>query len=84
MASDECFRFSAGETSMAEYNQVGVLSAVLLFTALTARDIYLGRSSPQRGPVTTPNLHRDAVLGTDSAKPKPSLYGGPVLKFQYW
>lgn len=71
-----------GKTSMAEYNQVAVLSAVLLFTALTARDIYLGRSSPQRGQATTPNLHRDAVPGVGSAKA--SLDGGPVLKFQFW
>lgn len=67
---------------MAEYNQAGVLSAVLLFTALTARDIYLGRSSLQREQVTAANLQRDAVPGRDRAKP--SLYSGPVLRFQYW
>lgn len=65
---------------MAEYNQVGVLSALLLFTALTARDIYLVRT----GQVTTSSLNRDPAPGAGSAKPKSTLYNGPVLKFQYW
>uniref|UniRef100_A0AAQ4RFH6 Selenoprotein T n=1 Tax=Gasterosteus aculeatus aculeatus TaxID=481459 RepID=A0AAQ4RFH6_GASAC len=32
---------------MAEYSQVGLLAALLLFTALTVRDVYLGRSGLQ-------------------------------------
>uniref|UniRef100_A0A674MGN9 Selenoprotein T n=1 Tax=Takifugu rubripes TaxID=31033 RepID=A0A674MGN9_TAKRU len=64
---------------MAEYNQIGVLSALLLFTALTARDIYLVRTGLQRGQVTTSSLYRDP----GQAKPKSTLYNGPVLKFQY-
>lgn len=66
---------------MLEYNQLGVLSAVLLFTALTARDIYLVRTSFQ---TTTPSLFQDPAPGTDSNKPMSTLYNGPVLKFQYW
>lgn len=65
---------------MAEYNQIGVLSALLLFTALTARDIYLVRTGLQQGQVTTSSLYRDP----GQAKPKSTLYNGPVLKFQYW
>lgn len=69
---------------MAEYNQLGVLAALLLFAALTAKDIYLGRSSPQRGQVTPANLHRDAVPAADSAPPKPGVEAGPVIRFRYW
>lgn len=80
----ERFRGSAGETIMADYNPLALLSALLFFTALTARDIYLGRSSPERGQVTTPSLYRDAEPSAHSAKARPGLYSGPVLKFQYW
>lgn len=72
---------------MAEYSQAGLLAALLLFTALTVRDIYLGRSNLQRGqqPVERPGLSPDTLLDTDPGKPaKPSMYTGPVLKFQYW
>ncbi|TKS65035.1 Selenoprotein T2 [Collichthys lucidus] len=73
---------------MAEYSQVGLLAALLLFTALTVRDVYLGRSSPHRGqqPADGPSLSPDTVLpDTEPGKPaKSSLYTGPVLKFQYW
>uniref|UniRef100_A0A3B4UWE2 Selenoprotein T n=1 Tax=Seriola dumerili TaxID=41447 RepID=A0A3B4UWE2_SERDU len=68
---------------MAEYSQAGLLAALLLFTALTVRDVYLGRSSPQRGhpPVNSPGLSPpDAEPGKPA---KSSLYTGPVLRFQY-
>ncbi|TMS01793.1 Selenoprotein T2 [Larimichthys crocea] len=72
---------------MAEYSQLGLLAALLLFTALTVRDVYLGRSSPHRGqqPADGPSLSPDTVLpDTEPGKPaKSSLYTGPVLKFQY-
>uniref|UniRef100_A0A3B4YFA0 Selenoprotein T n=1 Tax=Seriola lalandi dorsalis TaxID=1841481 RepID=A0A3B4YFA0_SERLL len=68
---------------MAEYSQAGLLAALLLFTALTVRDVYLGRSSPQRGhpPVNSPGFSPpDAEPGKPA---KSSLYTGPVLRFQY-
>ncbi|GLD68803.1 selenoprotein T2-like protein [Lates japonicus] len=68
---------------MAEYSQTGLLAALLVFTALTARDVYLGRSSLQRGhpPADSPEL---SPADTEPGKPtKSSLYTGPVLRFQY-
>uniref|UniRef100_A0A8C2YYZ2 Selenoprotein T n=1 Tax=Cyclopterus lumpus TaxID=8103 RepID=A0A8C2YYZ2_CYCLU len=69
---------------MAEYSQVGLLAALLLFTALTVRDVYLGRSSLQ--PAGSPaGISPDPLPDTGPGKPaKPSLYTGPVLRFQYW
>lgn len=59
---------------MAEYSQAGLLAALLLFTALTVRDLYLGR----------PGLSPDNLPDTEPGKPaKSSLYTGPVLRFQY-
>lgn len=72
---------------MAEYSQAGLLAALLLFTALTVRDVYLGRSSPQRGHQAAdgPGSSPDTLPDTEPGKPaKSSLYSGPVLKFQYW
>lgn len=72
---------------MAEYSQAGLLAALLLFTALTVRDIYLGRSSLQRGqqPAERPGLSPETLSDISPGKPiKSSLYTGPVLKFQYW
>lgn len=72
---------------MAEYSQAGLLAALLLFTALTVRDVYLGRSSPQRGQQSadSPGLSPDNLPDTEPGKPaKASMYTGPVLKFQYW
>ena len=72
---------------MAEYSQAGLLAALLFFTALTVRDIYLGRLSPQRGhqPADSPGLSSDTLSYTDPGKPaKSSLYTGHVLKLQYW
>ena len=72
---------------MAEYSQAGLLAALLFFTALTVRDIYLGRSSPQRGqqPADSPGLSPDTLPDTDPGKQtKSTVYSGPLLKFQYW
>uniref|UniRef100_A0A3Q1GF94 Selenoprotein T n=1 Tax=Acanthochromis polyacanthus TaxID=80966 RepID=A0A3Q1GF94_9TELE len=71
---------------MAEYSQAGLLAALLLFTALTVRDVYLGRSSPHRGqqPTERPGHSPDTVPDTEPGRPaKASLYSGPVLRFQY-
>uniref|UniRef100_A0A3Q3GAC6 Selenoprotein T n=1 Tax=Labrus bergylta TaxID=56723 RepID=A0A3Q3GAC6_9LABR len=71
---------------MAEYSQAGLLAALLLFTALTVRDVYLGRMSSQHGQqqADSPGLSPDTLPGTEPGKPaKPSLYTGPVLRFQY-
>lgn len=71
---------------MAEFSQAGLLAALLLFTALTVRDVYLGRSSPQRGDqqADSPGLSPDTPPDLEPGKPgKSSMYTGPVLKFQY-
>uniref|UniRef100_A0A3B4EQE5 Selenoprotein T n=1 Tax=Pundamilia nyererei TaxID=303518 RepID=A0A3B4EQE5_9CICH len=67
---------------MAEYSQTGLLVALFLFTALTLRDIYVGRSSSQSGhqPPDNPAVFPD----TEPGKPaKAAIYSGPVLRFQY-
>ncbi|CAB1427058.1 unnamed protein product [Pleuronectes platessa] len=70
------------QSNMAEYSQGGLLAALLLFTALTARDVYLGRSSPQRGHSPADSLGLSSA--TEPERPaKPSVYTGPVLRFQY-
>ncbi|KAJ8393615.1 hypothetical protein AAFF_G00058340 [Aldrovandia affinis] len=72
---------------MAEYSQAGILTAMLLFTVVTVRDIYLGKNmaqpQPQQaaevldvGPETPRDLDAQR-LG------KHKLYTGPVLKFQF-
>lgn len=61
---------------MAEFGSGGLLAALLLFTALTLRDLYVGRSDRRTGvsPDTEP----------ESGKPpKAALYSGPVLQFRY-
>uniref|UniRef100_A0A672GG75 Selenoprotein T n=1 Tax=Salarias fasciatus TaxID=181472 RepID=A0A672GG75_SALFA len=64
---------------MAEYSQAGLLAALLLFTALTVRDVYLGRSSSQR-----PGLSPSSSPDPEPARAaKASTYSGPVLRFQY-
>uniref|UniRef100_A0AAZ1WXT8 Selenoprotein T n=1 Tax=Oreochromis aureus TaxID=47969 RepID=A0AAZ1WXT8_OREAU len=67
---------------MAEYSRTGLLAALLLFTALTLRDIYVGRSSSQSGHQPPDN---SAVFpDTEPRKPaKAAIYSGPVLRFQY-
>lgn len=68
---------------MAEYTQAGLLAALVLFTALTVRDVYLGRSSLHRA--GSPGSSPEPLPDTGPGKPaKPSLYTGPVLRFQYW
>lgn len=65
--------------NMAEYSQAGLLAALLFFTALTIRDVYLGRSSLQRpglSPSSSPDLEPVRTA-------KASSYSGPVLRFQY-
>ncbi|CAM9120620.1 unnamed protein product [Lampetra planeri] len=72
---------------MAEYSQQGLFAALLLFTALTLRDVYNGRATSQSGqqPAEIPGLSPDRLPETEPGKPaKPSLYTGPVLRFQYW
>uniref|UniRef100_A0A3Q2VVA5 Selenoprotein T n=1 Tax=Haplochromis burtoni TaxID=8153 RepID=A0A3Q2VVA5_HAPBU len=67
---------------MAEYSQTGLLVALFLFTALTLRDIYVGRSSSQswHQPPDNPAVFPD----TEPGKPaKAAIYSGPVLRFQY-
>ncbi|CAL8303175.1 unnamed protein product [Arctogadus glacialis] len=72
---------------MAEYTQKGILTAVLFFSAITLRDIYVGRSqTQQQGPQASESLGMasDSLPDAGTVKPgKPSLYTGPVLKFQY-
>lgn len=71
-------------TDMAEYSQAGLLAALLLFTALTVRDIYLGRSGGQQ-PAERRGFSQDTLPDSEPGRPaKSSLYTGPVLKFQYW
>ena len=78
----------AGRFEMAEYTQKGILTALLFFSAVTLRDIYVGRSqSQQQGPQASDSLGmaEDSLPDAGTTKPgKPSLYTGPVLKFQYW
>ena len=71
---------------MAEYSQAGLLAALLLFTALTVRDVYVGRSSPQRGHQSADGAAAatDMLPETEPGKAAKSMYTGPVLKFQYW
>uniref|UniRef100_A0A3B5M7K8 Selenoprotein T n=1 Tax=Xiphophorus couchianus TaxID=32473 RepID=A0A3B5M7K8_9TELE len=61
---------------MAEFGSGGLLAALLLFTALTLRDVYVGRSD-----------HRTRAFAEtepESGKPpKAALYSGPVLQFRY-
>lgn len=70
---------------MAEYSQTGILTALLLFTVVTLRDIYVGRSLTQhqaRESLDVPGS--DILRGADPQKQaKHALYTGPVLKFQY-
>ncbi|CAL8262304.1 unnamed protein product [Lota lota] len=74
---------------MAEYTQKGILTALLLFSVLTLRDIYVGRSQTQpqpQGPEASESLGMasDSLPDAGTVRPgKPTLYTGPVLKFQY-
>ncbi|TDG95887.1 hypothetical protein EPR50_G00244240 [Perca flavescens] len=70
---------------MAEYSQAGLLAALLLFTALTVRDVYVSRLNPPRALQAAHSQSADSPdLSAEPGKPaKPSLYTGPLLKFQY-
>lgn len=62
---------------MAEYSQTGILTALLLFTVVTLRDIYVGRNS----------MTQQDSAGPDILTQRPNkhtFYTGPVLKFQFW
>lgn len=61
---------------MAEFSGSGLLAALLLFTALTLRDVYVGRTDPQKGHLPADSEHTKPA--------KASSYAGPVLRFQYW
>lgn len=61
---------------MAEYSQLGLLAALLLFTVLTLRDVYVGKSSSQQ-------FAAGSEMEPGRAA-KAAMYVGPVLKFQYW
>lgn len=77
---------------MAEYSQAGILTALLLFTVVTVRDIYLGRSAveqqteQQQRQQAAGNTGPDGFLNPDlhtQRQSKAKFYTGPVLKFQY-
>ncbi|TRY98517.1 hypothetical protein DNTS_014643 [Danionella cerebrum] len=61
---------------MAEYSQTGLLTALLLFTAVTVKDIYMGRNAVTQQERTVPELNPQRPN-------KQAFYTGPVLKFQY-
>ncbi|KAG2463546.1 SELT2 protein, partial [Polypterus senegalus] len=70
---------------MAEYNQTGLMVALILFTVLTVRDIYLGKTTVQlqeakdsRGLKPEKQEEKEPHIAA-----KQRLYSGPVLKFQY-
>uniref|UniRef100_A0A4W4GIN3 Selenoprotein T n=1 Tax=Electrophorus electricus TaxID=8005 RepID=A0A4W4GIN3_ELEEL len=72
---------------MAEYSQTGILTALLLFTVVTLRDIYLGRTMTQQlehqaSESMGPESYMDQDIHTQRHT-KPKFYTGPVLKFQY-
>uniref|UniRef100_A0AAY4CUS7 Selenoprotein T n=1 Tax=Denticeps clupeoides TaxID=299321 RepID=A0AAY4CUS7_9TELE len=54
---------------MAEYSQAGILTALLFFSAVTLRDVYLGRGVTQHQQQQQQHKHK--------------MYAGPVLRFQY-
>ncbi len=62
---------------MAEYSQTGILTALVLFTVVTMRDIYVGRSSMTHQDSTEPDTNTERQI-------KHTFYTGPVLKFQFW
>nr|AAH95658.1 Selt2 protein [Danio rerio]AAI63952.1 Unknown (protein for MGC:191127) [Danio rerio] len=61
---------------MAEYSQTGILTALLLFTVVTVKDIYVGRNSVTQQENTGPDINTQR-------QNKHTFYTGPVLKFQY-
>uniref|UniRef100_A0AAY4CUS2 Selenoprotein T n=1 Tax=Denticeps clupeoides TaxID=299321 RepID=A0AAY4CUS2_9TELE len=78
---------------MAEYSQAGILTALLFFSAVTLRDVYLGRGVTQHQQQQQQQQQQQAAevapesLLDELQPPKPSkhkMYAGPVLRFQYW
>ncbi|MCJ8733825.1 hypothetical protein PDJAM_G00228140 [Pangasius djambal] len=74
---------------MAEYSHTGILTALLLFTAVTVRDIYLGRTATEQ---LEQQAAKSSMASSGFPEPessstqrqsKPKFYTGPVLKFQY-
>uniref|UniRef100_A0A8C7ZUU6 Selenoprotein T n=1 Tax=Oryzias sinensis TaxID=183150 RepID=A0A8C7ZUU6_9TELE len=63
---------------MSEFGPSGLLAVLLLFTALTLRDVYVGRSKQQ--PADGPSPLPDTGPGEHA---RASAYTGPVLRFQY-
>lgn len=61
---------------MAEYSQTGILTALLLFTVVTVKDIYVGRNSMTQQDSAGPEINTQR-------QNKHTLYTGPVLKFQF-
>uniref|UniRef100_A0A3B4EE18 Uncharacterized protein n=1 Tax=Pygocentrus nattereri TaxID=42514 RepID=A0A3B4EE18_PYGNA len=76
-------------SDMAEYSQTGILTALLLFTVVTVRDIYLGRSAvdqTEQQKQAAEGMGSDGFLNPDihtQRQTKPKFYTGPVLRFQY-
>uniref|UniRef100_A0A674B5L0 Selenoprotein T n=1 Tax=Salmo trutta TaxID=8032 RepID=A0A674B5L0_SALTR len=72
---------------MAEYSQTGILTALLLFTIVTVKDIYVGRSMMTQHPAQASdslNMGADRLRDADPQRlSKQTLYTGPVLKFQF-
>lgn len=64
---------------MSEFGPSGLLAVLLLFTALTLRDVYVGRSKQQ--PADGPSPLPDTGPGEHA---RASAYTGPVLRFRYW
>ncbi|MBN3302034.1 SELT2 protein, partial [Amia calva] len=72
---------------MAEYSQAGILTALLLFTVVTVRDIYMGKNLAQQQQQAADSLGvgSGGLRDMDTHKPaKQKMYTGPVLKFQFW
>lgn len=77
---------------MAEYSHTGILTALLLFTAVTVRDIYLGRTTTEQLEQQEQQAAKSSVASNGFPEPesnterqsKLKFYTGPVLKFQYW
>ncbi|GAA6105733.1 selenoprotein T2 [Tachysurus ichikawai] len=70
---------------MAEYSHTGILTALLLFTAVTVRDIYLGRTATEQQDAQSSVASGGFPEAQSSTQRqnKPKFYTGPVLKFQY-
>ncbi|KPP68624.1 hypothetical protein Z043_112681 [Scleropages formosus] len=72
---------------MAEYSQAGILTALLLFTVVTVRDIYLGKNMSeevQQQAAESPDLESLSSPTADAQRTgKARMYMGPVLRFQF-